>query len=346
MKLILHICSYDWPDSFDCSKLPIGTGDDLCLGRNSSSPSSKAIERYKTSTQIPGIPDQYDKMMDFICPAQLKSPKDKDYKLRVGEVQVEDCGAPCYNTFFKREDVVAINTWAGVCAIICMIPCLFTILTYLIDPPRFPFPQLSIIFMSFCYLMVTIGYVIGFASGDKVACGEAFNATDINVNNVKTERLIRQGTIDDWRCQVIAMFLYFFDAAGSLWWVMLTVGWFLEAGLKWGSEAIEGSYLHAIVWTIAAIQMVLVVVLKKIEGDILSGVCFVGLWDSHSLLVFVVVPKALCLGIGITFLVMGVVSHIQVRSGLKTQGRMTDTLENHLCRIGKSINDFKLKFKK
>ena len=87
---------------------------------------------------------------------------------------------------------------------------------------------------------------------------------------------------------------------------------------------------------LAAIQMVLVVVLKKIEGDILSGVCFVGLWDSHSLLVFVVVPKALCLGIGITFLVMGVVSHIQVRSGLKTQGRMTDTLESHLCRIGKS----------
>ena len=130
------------------------------------------------------------------------------------------------------------------------------------------------------------------------------------------------------------MILYFFDIAGALWWVMLTVCWFLEAGLKWAPEAIDGSYLHAFVWTFSAILMVLMVVLKKIEGDILSGVCFVGLWDSHSLLWFVIIPKALFLGIGFVFLTWGVVSHIKVRSEIQKQKGRTDALENQLCRIG------------
>lgn len=324
---------YSWPDAFDCSKLPIDGGAELCMGRNSSGVDDRKLESFKTSTISPGIPNKYDEGF-VICPAQLKAPKDKDYSLAVGDVQVEDCGAPCYNMFFGQGKITQINTWSGVWAIFGMIPCLFTIATYLIDPTRFPFPQLSIIFMSFCYLIVTIVYIIGFALGDNVACGQAFEVKDINL---ETERLVRQGTLDDWRCQVIAMVLYFFDTAGSLWWVMLTVGWFLEAGLKWGSEAIEGSYLHAIVWTVAAIQMVLMVVLKKIEGDILSGVCFVGLWDSHSLLSFVVIPKALYLSIGFVFLIMGVVSHIRVRSEIQKRREKTDALESLLCRIGKTL---------
>ena len=333
---IMKSFGYDWPSSFDCSKLPIDGGDQLCMGRNSSGVDERKLESFKTSTIGPGfIPNEYDQMMDFICPAQLKAPKDKDYNLKVGGRKVEDCGAPCYNMFFRQDNIVKINIWSGVWAIFAMIPCLFTIVTYLIDPQRFPFPQLSIIFMSFCYLMVTIIYVVGFSLGDSVACGQAFEVKDINL---ETERLIRQGTMDDWRCQVTAMILYFFDIAGALWWVMLTVCWFLEAGLKWAPEAIDGSYLHAFVWTFSAILMVLMVVLKKIEGDILSGVCFVGLWDSHSLLWFVIIPKALFLGIGFVFLTWGVVSHIKVRSEIQKQKGRTDALENQLCRIGNIDN--------
>ncbi len=35
------------------------------------------------------------------------------------------------------------------------------------------------------------------------------------------------------------MLLYFFSIAGIVWWVILTITWFLAAGPKWSCEAIE-----------------------------------------------------------------------------------------------------------
>ena len=59
-------------------------------------------------------------------------------------------------------------------------------------------------------------------------------------------------------------------------WVVLTVTWFLAAGLKWGNEAIEqkSPYFHGIAWSIPAVQTIAVLISSKIEGDVLSGVSY------------------------------------------------------------------------
>ncbi len=56
--------------------------------------------------------------------------------------------------------------------------------------------------------------------------------------------------------------------------------------------------MHAIVWTVAAFQTVLVIVFKEISGDIYTGVCYVGLWDSHTLLNFEIIPLSVYHAIG------------------------------------------------
>jgi frizzled protein 1/7 len=328
---------YLWPNAFDCSTFPIGgRPDDLCVGRmNSSMPNNNDLEKFRTSTALPRLPNAYEDMMDFVCPSQLAAPRDLDYSLRVGQVVAEDCGAPCYGMFFDTQEVGMIQTWVGVWSILALFSCLFTLATCLIDRSRFPYPQMAIIHLALCYLVVALFYLIGFALNDSVSCGEAFTPEE---SNIEPEKLIRQGTIEDWRCSVLGMGLYFFTMAGSLWWVMLTIAWFLQAGLKWGSEAIDikSSYMHAVVWTVAAIQTVMTLVLKKIEGDILSGVCFVGLWDSTSLLYFVIVPKVLYLVVGFVFLFMGFISLYRIRSVLKQEGAKTDKLESLMYRIGKA----------
>ena len=90
-----------------------------------------------------------------------------------------------------------------------------------------------------------------------------------NVNGLRTESVLKQGTLHDWRCSILGMLLYFFVTAGSVWWVVLTLAWFLSAGLKWGQESIDviASYFHAVVWTLASLQTILVLILKKIEGN-------------------------------------------------------------------------------
>ena len=95
-------------------------------------------------------------------------------------------------------------------------------------------------------------------------------------------------------------------------------------------------------WIIAAIQTVIVIVLKKIEGDILSGVCFVGLWDSSTLLWFVIVPQGIYLIVGVVFLILGQISLCRVRSEQCKNGSKTDKLECLMCRIGKKLYVFKI----
>ena len=72
-------------------------------------------------------------------------------------------------------------------------------------------------------------------------------------------------------------------------------------------------------------------------GDILSGVCFVGILDATgSLLVFV--PLALYMTIGFVFLLLGLVSLVRIRSVMKRDGTKTDKLEKLIGRIGESLD--------
>jgi hypothetical protein len=38
--------------------------------------------------------------MQFVCPAHLEMPPDKEYRLFIGDQTVQDCGAPCRKMFF------------------------------------------------------------------------------------------------------------------------------------------------------------------------------------------------------------------------------------------------------
>ena len=101
-------------------------------------------------------------------------------------------------------------------------------------------------------------------------------------------------------CTLFFMVLYFFTMAGSVWWVILTITWFLAAVPKWGSEAIEKKALlfHAIAWGLPGALTVTLLALNKIEGDGISGVCFIGLYDIDALRWFVLAP--LCLNVAVS----------------------------------------------
>jgi len=108
------------------------------------------------------------------------------------------------------------------------------------------------------------------------------------------------------------------------------------SGFKWGHEAIEArSHLfHLIAWAIPAIQTISVLALGKVEGDVLSGVCFVGQLDRQSLAAFLLIPIAIYLAAGTLFLFAGFVSLFRIRTVMKNDGTRTDKLERLMLRIG------------
>lgn len=349
---------YPWPEELECSKFPVAGGSDICVGENQTSSSgapssgkspnghntqlSLGSGYYPESGYLPGsagrpigdhgssypiIPKEA-KNIGFVCPPPFKVTEGYKYSLKVGDKVEKDCGAPCDGMFFSDKQKKFVRLWVGVWSLLCAASCLFTVLTFMIDTDRFRYPERPIIFLSVCYLMVSLAYVVGFIADDSIAC-QKFGVGD------NQRSVITQGTRHEL-CTITFMVLYFFSMASSIWWVILTLTWFLAAGLKWGHEAIEANsqYFHLAAWAVPAIQTITILAMRKVEGDVLTGVCFVGMWNPESLRGFVLIPLFVYLVLGTVFLLAGFVSLFRIRTVMKHDGTKTDKLEKLMIRIG------------
>ena len=258
----------------------------------------------------------------------------------MGDVDVPHCGMPCEvedDMFFGKEKRQFAFWWIGLWSKACALSTLFTVLTFLVDMQRFRYPERPIIFLSACYFMVACTYIVGFWIGDLVACDGPFQTPEQykNINPDDMVKVVTQGTKKEG-CTILFMLLYFFSMASSIWWVILTLTWFLSAGMKWGHEAIESNsqYFHLAAWAVPAIKTIAILAMGQVDGDVLSGVCFTGISDVDALRGFVLAPLFVYLLIGTSFLLAGFVSLFRIRTVMKHEGTKTDKLEKLMVRIG------------
>lgn len=76
------------------------------------------------------------------------------------------------------------------------------------------------------------------------------------------------------------------------------------------------------------------IIICFVSGDILSGVCYVGLYNVEALRGFVLAPLFAYLVFGTIFLLAGFVSLFRIRTVMKHDGTKTDKLEKLMIRIG------------
>ena len=124
--------------------------------------------------------------------------------------------------------------------------------------------------------------------------------------------------------------------AGSVWWVILTIMWFLAAVPKRGSEAIEKKALlfHASAWGIPGTLIIILLAMNKIEGENISGVWFVGLYDVDALRYFVLAPLCLYVVVGVSLLLAGIISLNRVRVEIPLEKVNQDKLVKFMIQIG------------
>lgn len=174
----------------------------------------------------PAISSSAKRELGFWCPLQLKTKPGHGSSF----LGAQDCAPPCSNMYFKPHDIEFAKSFIGVCSIICLGATLFTFLTFLIDVKRFRYPERPIIFYAVCYSFVSLIYFIGFLLGNNAACIKAAHPAGVDTVVLGSQS---KG------CTLLFMLLYFFSIAGIVWWVILTITWFLAAGPKWSCEAIE-----------------------------------------------------------------------------------------------------------
>ncbi|CAF3896483.1 unnamed protein product [Rotaria magnacalcarata] len=305
---------YPWPLKFRCDEFPT---NEPCVSAPTKNHNSELLLSR-------GIED-----LDVSCSDQYRTiSNDFNYKFD----HKPNCGMPCNHSLFVTTQVDYIRQYVGVLSILCLLSTLFTIMTYSIDLSRYRYPERPILFLSICYFALACAYVGGFVNyyyGSSIVCNPE------NFSLLRDTRFLVQGT-HNRLCVLTFLLIYYFGMASMIWWVILTLTWFLAAGLKWGHEAIESqsAYFHLASWGIPACLSVILISKRSIEGDYLTGVCYTGLTEPNVQLGFIIVPICTLLFVGLCFLLGGFISVFKIRTVMKHEGTKTDKLERFMVRIG------------
>lgn len=295
---LMNRFGFHWPESLECSKFPEGPHEKMCVGQNNSAhdrniaggisnTNSDWVNNWQDPTRVisgggrhwsnnnnPSKDTSGIGGMPFECPLHFLVPKRKKYSLVIGGKLTENCGAPCHGMFFDADQIAFSRAWVGGWAIICLVSCTFTISSFLVNMRRFRYPERPVIFISMCYWFIGLTYLLGLVLGDHIPCDKPLEPPNF-MTGQQMASTITQG-VGKEVCTIAFMSLYFFMMAASIWWVVLTITWFLAAGLKWSHEALENNsaWFHVAAWAIPAVKTIVILATENIEGCYINH-CFI-----------------------------------------------------------------------
>lgn len=104
---LMNSFSFQWPENLECSKFPEYGGEQICIGRNTSTPNTAVNPTFKPRTQVQNgkgqlRPVQPHRDLGFVCPVQLKIPTGWGYLLTVGQ-KVGTCGSSLMTWFINKN---------------------------------------------------------------------------------------------------------------------------------------------------------------------------------------------------------------------------------------------------
>ncbi|KAL8617227.1 hypothetical protein ACOMHN_066034 [Nucella lapillus] len=339
---VLNEFGYPWPTALNCSKFPLRNDQNhMCMegpgeGVEAAINPKRPYNPQAAFNGIGGVGSRTTPYPQVVSGTGLSPSKavGKCGQYQKAEKYVyinrtERCALLCgEDDAFSAEDKQFSDVWMAIWSGVCFLSTLFTVLTFLIHSQRFRYPERPIIFLSMCYNIYSIAYIVRLLAGrDDIAC-------DME-SQISKSILIQEG-LENTDCAIVFLLLYFFGTASSLWWVVLTFTWFLSAGLKWGHEAIQlhSSYFHLAAWALPAIKTIVILVMRDVDGDELTGVCYVGNQNTTTLMGFVIAPLIVYLLLGVSFLAAGFLALFKIRKQVRSDGVKTDKLEVLMVRIG------------
>ncbi|CAI2725606.1 unnamed protein product [Schistosoma spindalis] len=91
---------------------------------------------------------------------------------KITVADIKDCSMPCYTPYYTFDSSYNFTTfWLGIWSTLCAISTIITIFTFITDSYRFQYPELPLIYLSACYFMISIGYLIRVFMGHQaIAC--------------------------------------------------------------------------------------------------------------------------------------------------------------------------------
>ncbi|XP_033097394.1 smoothened homolog [Anneissia japonica] len=223
---------------------------------------------------------------------------------------VDGCGIQCQNPLYSQTEHERMHTFIAVFASICAICTFFTLLTFFADwKNSSKYPALILFYMNGCFFVGSIGWLAQFSNGAR---------DDIVCRKDGTMRQSEPSEGENLSCVIIFIIVYYFLMAGVIWFVMLAFAWHISfKALGTPKDAMNGktSYFHLFTWSIPFLLVVVIMAFNQIDGDSVSGICFVGYKNLNYRAIFLLAPIGIALVIGAFFLINGLMTLCGLQRG-------------------------------
>ncbi|NWR81257.1 SMO protein, partial [Centropus unirufus] len=222
---------------------------------------------------------------------------------------VEGCGIQCQNPLFTETEHREMHVYIAAFSSVTIFCTFFTLATFLADWRNSNrYPAVILFYVNACFFVGSIGWLAQFMDGarDEIVCRAD-----------GTMRLGEPTSNETLSCVIIFVIVYYSLMSGVIWFVMLTYAWhtsFRALGTTHQPLLGKTSYFHLITWSIPFVLTVAILAVAQVDGDSVSGICFVGYKNYRYRAGFVLAPIGLVLIVGGYFLIQGVMTLFSIKS--------------------------------
>lgn len=145
-------------------------------------------------------------------------------------------------TYYTQSAKTFAQGWIATWSTFCFVSTLLTLLTFIIKPSRFEYPWRPIVYLALCFNLHSLGYFFSLVLGRTII-------------TCPGNMYVSSTTSWGWEhapCLINFGLLYYSMVAAFLWWLTLTISWFLSSVFKWSNESVGrlAPFFHASAWVI------------------------------------------------------------------------------------------------
>uniref|UniRef100_A0A8C6HX30 Protein smoothened n=1 Tax=Mus spicilegus TaxID=10103 RepID=A0A8C6HX30_MUSSI len=222
---------------------------------------------------------------------------------------VEGCGIQCQNPLFTEAEHQDMHSYIAAFGAVTGLCTLFTLATFVADWRNSNrYPAVILFYVNACFFVGSIGWLAQFMDGAR---------REIVCRADGTMRFGEPTSSETLSCVIIFVIVYYALMAGVVWFVVLTYAWhtsFKALGTTYQPLSGKTSYFHLLTWSLPFVLTVAILAVAQVDGDSVSGICFVGYKNYRYRAGFVLAPIGLVLIVGGYFLIRGVMTLFSIKS--------------------------------
>ncbi|XP_066159357.1 protein smoothened isoform X1 [Euwallacea fornicatus] len=223
---------------------------------------------------------------------------------------IEGCGLHCMDARYTESEHNQIHQLITYGAIICIILNFFTALTFFIDwKSANRYPAKGIFFINICFVISYSGYLAQFFGSD--------TREDIVCKKDGTLRKWEPSATENLSCVTVFFVVYYFLIAGLVWFMIFCYSWYMNSLQALGKiqERIDKkeAYFHLVAWSLPLMLTITTMAIGEIDGDYITGICFVGFANWAARIGLFLFPFAAIMLVSIYIIIRGLILLVKVQ---------------------------------